>query len=372
VTAPLVRVGAQTGALTNNKNISIFDTTRGQQQCTFRFELREAASDRLVRVLTPYADTVPVLLHDTTRTIKRSLSLHLDPADTAAVDVIAHRVVPSLVDYTGALWSLGRYMFSDYSRIQTTGGDIASPMLMDESFIIDQSRETAFPVTTLPGSSSSVMDLIDQLMTGYPTVGFVAEPSPYATPNTWSYGTSNFQILSDLATQGAYFAPWMANDTLLHFIRSFDPGAAIPDIDWDRYPHVLADSVTATDDLLTAPNRFVVVSNNPASTNEFAQPIVGSYDIPVNAPNSISKRGFVLPDIRQLQLTDPTQAQAVAEAIGIASTVFERVSLTTFPDPRHDSYNVIRWQEENWLELSWSMNMIAGGAMSHTLRKAYP
>jgi hypothetical protein len=51
--------------------------------------------------------------------------------------------------------------------------------------------------------------------------------------------------------------------------------------------------------------------------------------------------------------------------------VFERVELSTPPDPRHDSHNVIRWQGENWLELAWSMPLVEGGEMRHVLRKAY-
>ena len=44
---------------------------------------------------------------------------------------------------------------------------------------------------------------------------------------------------------------------------------------------------------------------------------------------------------------------------------------STIPDPRHDGYDVIRWQGFNWLELGWSLPMIEGSSMSHTLRKSY-
>lgn len=372
MTSPLTRVGDQAGILTTNESLSVFDTPRGAQSCTFSFALRDGVTDEHLGVLTPYADTVPVLSHDTTRTIKRSLSMHLSPADTAAVNPIRDRIMPSLIDCNGQAWPLGRYMFSDYSRVVTFNrGRRASPALLDESFVVDQDRESAFPPSVIPGNTVSVTSLIEQALLAYPTIATAIQASPYETGNTWSFGTTTFQIVSDLSTLGGYFAPWMANDARLRMIRAFDPAANVPDIDWDRYPHVLADSVTETDDLLTAPNRFVVVNNNQSTSNANDGPVIGVYDVPVNAPFSISNRGFVVPSIQQLQLTSPSQAQAVATSIGIASTVAERVSMTTYPDPRHDSYQVIRWQGFNWLELSWSMNCIAGGAMTHTLRKAY-
>ena len=51
--------------------------------------------------------------------------------------------------------------------------------------------------------------------------------------------------------------------------------------------------------------------------------------------------------------------------------MFETVSVTTALDPRHDSYDVIRWQGENWLETAWSMDLAEGGNMTHQLRKSY-
>jgi hypothetical protein len=350
----------------------VFDTPRGAQQCTFAFALRDGVTDEHLGTVTPYADTIPVLTHDTTRTIKRTLSMHLSPVDTAAVDPIRDRIVPTMIDCNGTAWPLGRYMFSDFSRsVGFNRGRRASPALLDESFIIDQDSQSAFPPNVNPGTSVSVPFLLGQLMSNFPTIAAFIEPSLYATTNTWAFGTSQFQTVSDLATLGGYFAPWMANDSRLHVIQAFDPMSKIPDVDWDRYPHVVADSIVETDDLLTAPNRFIIVNNNQSTSNANDGPVIGIYDVPVSAPFSIANRGFVIPSVQQLQLVTPSQALAVATTIGITSTVAERVTMTTYPDPRHDSYNVIRWNGFNWLELSWSMNCIVGGAMTHTLRKAY-
>ncbi len=123
-----------------------------------------------------------------------------------------------------------------------------------------------------------------------------------------------------------------------------------------------------TDDLLTAPNRFIVISN---VSSDSSAPVTASFDVPASAPHSIQNRGFVVAQVEDLQVPDPTQAMAVAKNLALRQTIFEQVTLTTAPDPRHDSYNVVWWQGEPWLELSWSMALVEGGAMNHLLRKAY-
>jgi hypothetical protein len=120
------------------------------------------------------------------------------------------------------------------------------------------------------------------------------------------------------------------------------------------------------DELITSPNTFIVVSNSAHDPNF---QVVGIAMVPPSAPHSVPNRGFAITQVLQLQLSDATQAVAVAKGLVNRRSVFEQVSLTTAPDPRHDSYNVIKWQGSNWLELSWSMALVEGGTMNHLLRK---
>lgn len=375
MTGPLARTGAFSGTLTALPRDPHFDHRAGwaQTKVGFTFDLVEAVSDMPVRRLTPVADSPPTLSHDTTRTIMRTLTgLALGTDDSAAIDVIRHRIKVALVTGDGTSYPLGRYMFTTNTSARYTAGLRSAPALMDESFIVDQPTQTAFPAGVLPGTALNAGALAGRFAGGYPTVDLQVEATPYTTTNTWAFATSGMQVLTDIAMFGDYFNPWVGNDQAMHMIRTFDPAAQVPDLDWDAYPHVLADTVSETDDLLSAPNRFVVVGNNPAAaTASGSVAIVGTYDVPANAPHSIKNRGFVVPSIQQLQLDDPHQAQAVATSLGIKDTLYQRTTLATLPDPRHDSYNVIRWRGSNWLELSWSMVLSADGGMTHTLRKTY-
>lgn len=340
----------------------------GQRSATFVFRLLDGVTGENLGEIHPLRDSPPTLTHDTNRTVKRTLSpVNLGVDDSALIDPIRQRVDVAML-IKGVEYPLGRYMFSDVTRIQWTSGELASCSLVDEMFIIDQEMTDGFAADT--AGSETVEEAIRRLLADFTGVTIHLEPSNLEAAGSWTAGTSRAKVLGDLATQGGYFQPWFDNNGVLRIVRSFDPADAIPTLDFDAGNQVVRGSIANTDDLLSAPNRFVVISNATRSSAANL-PAVGVYDVPSSAPHSIANRGFVVPDVRDMQLRDSLQAQAVAEAIGIAQTIFERVELSTPPDPRHDSYDVIRWQGEQWLELSWSMTLTEGGDMHHVLRKAY-
>ena len=165
----------------------------------------------------------------------------------------------------------------------------------------------------------------------------------------------------------------------MRFITSFEPGDKQPTIDLDSPPRVNRDSIAFTNDRATAPNRWIVRSNSTgillgdegAETNEFAQ-VVGRYDVPSTAPYSIAQRGFAIPKTVEAQVRTGTAANIYAKTLGIQRSLYEICTLSTPPDPRHDGYDVVRFDGENWLEIGWSMPLRAGAEMTHTLRRAYP
>lgn len=334
----------------------------GQRQATFRFDLIDAITGQVLQQVNPLRDQPPILTHDTGRAVKRSIDqILLNRADTSVIDPIGHRIAVYML-IGGTAWPLGRYMFSAALDFTNTAGAISNDALVDEMFIVDQQRSTAFT----PGGTveAAVLALLD----GQPIIGIDLETSPYSAVGSWPAGTRGGTILDALATLGDYFTPWMGHDGRFKMIRTVDPAAAVPGFDLDISGRVIRDSISHTSDVLNAPNRFVVISNAGAAA---ASGIVGTYDVPPTAPHSLANRGFLIPDVRTLQISSAAQASAAAQNLGIRQTIYERVDLSTVPDPRHDSYDVIRWQGNNWLELAWSLPLIEGAAMRHTMRKAY-
>jgi hypothetical protein len=334
----------------------------GQRVATFAWQLVDGVTDQILGDLTPLRDPVPTITHDTGQAIKRTINgIRFGVADTAAINPLTDRVRVYMV-IGGVSWPLGRYTFTDATQFESTGGNVSNDMVVDEMFIIDQQIDRGFATTD--NVTASVLDLI----TGLPIITPLIEASPYPGVGGWSAGTRRAQILDELSTQGDYFTPWMNNNGRFTMIRTFDPALAVPQFDWDAGNQVIRDTPMRNSDILTAPNRFVVVSNSAAAADAA---IVGTYDVPPSAPHSIANRGFVIPSVVTVQLDDPAQAAAAAQNLGIRQTIFERVELATAPDPRHDSYDVVHWQGLNWLELAWSITCVEGAPMRHVIRRSY-
>lgn len=331
----------------------------GQRSSTFWFYLVDGVSgERKGRI---YPLRSGSLSHDTGRTIKRQVALNLGEVDTSTINVLVDRIDVYMVLGDGSIWPLGRYMFTDETRIKFTSGDLSNVTLNDEMFLVDQEITSGFDST-----GKIAVTCYEELLSGL-GVDLVSEPAGFTLAQAWSVGTNRGSILDAIAVASDYFSPWFGNDKSMHLIRTFNPADEVPQFDWDAGNQVMRDGISESSNVLTAPNRFQVISN----TNIQNGAIVATATVPVTAPNSFANRGFYITQTQTLQLNDTAQAQAVADGLANRLSVFETVTLSTAADPRHDSYDVIRWQGSLWLELAWTMQLQAGGKMTHTIRKGY-
>ncbi len=350
---------------TFNKKLELPDYV-GQRSATFRFDIVDAVTGYR-RAIRPITNSAPTLRHNTLGTIKRILSgLLLGVDDTAVFNSISSRLELFML-VGGQEFALGRYVPSDWPRFPSTGGTTSAVSFFDEGFIVDQQIVNAFGASTILSEFVSVM--LERFLANYP-VQFTIEPSDFVSLGSWGAGTRGGFIVEQLALDGDYLAPWFDNQSIMRFIRNFNPASSIPDFDFDTGNRVLRENITESDNLTNAPNRFVVIGNGAASIESGAA-IVGVADVPNSAPHSIMNRGFIIPEVVTRQIDSGAQATAIAENLVQRQTLFEQTELYTPPDPRHDSYDVIRWQGENWLEIEWSLTCREGAPMKHTLRKTY-
>lgn len=331
----------------------------GQRSMTATFRLVNGVTGQKLGTLTPLRNAK--LTHDTANVIKRTLNLDLGVSDTTAINEITDRIDVS-VTLGGQEWPLGRYVFTARTDAESTGGDRATCTLQDQMFIIDQ--ETSEGVS---GRGKPVGEVIEKVLAGF-DLDTVVEASDFTSAQTWPAGTRRGQILTDLATAGGYFSPWFDNDNRLRFMPAFNPADVVPGFDLDAGDAVMREGITSTNDFLSAPNRFMVVSN---AASDFSQPVFGTADVPVTAPHSIANRGFVIQQTVDAQVSTPLQAVRMAQTLAYTQQVLQYTNLVTALDPRHDSYDVVWWQEQRWLETAWSMDLTAGGSMTHTFTRAY-
>jgi hypothetical protein len=350
----------------------------GQRQCTYRFDLTNGTSGENKGEITPIRGAS--LSHDTGSTIKRQLTIGLGIRDTALIDPVQDRVTVTMVFPNGQEYPLGRYMFTDESDQLFTSGELANVVLNDEMYLVDQAITQGFDGNTTSLSSTSpastpfetaagfsITSTVSALFSTLP-VRILIEASPFTTTQSWGIGTRRGSIVEDLALTGDYFSPFFGNDTYMHWVRSFNPANTIPDFDWDAGNQVMRASILRSTNILNAPNRFIVISNAPTNKNE---PTFAVADVPPNAPHSFEKRGFIIADVRDVSSLTTAQCSAIAQNLVQRQMIFETTTITTAPDPRHDSYNVVKWQDSLWLELAWTMELTEGAPMSHTLRRSY-
>jgi hypothetical protein len=336
------------------------DESIGVRTATFRFAHYDGVTGEYLGDITPYIAS-PTLRHDTGRTVKRSLSLALGIQDASVINPLRDRIWVYM-EVNSQSWPLGRYMFTDDLSQVTSVGNLASVQLVDEMFRVDQAISSSFAAfgKQVPRAVVSLLDELD--------ISLNIEASTLTAAVSSPIGTGRGPILTTLSTQGDYETPWMNNQGEFTMIRTVDAATAEPQIDFDTENRIFAGSITRTTDILNAPNRFIVVSNGSGARSA---PIVGTYNVPANAPHSIENRGFVIPAVSNIQVNSPHEAAVTARAIGLRSTVVERTTFNTPPDPRHDSYDVCIFAGDRWKEIAWSMNLQEGGGMSHTLVRAY-
>lgn len=349
----------------------------GQRVESARFDIVDAITGYR-RVVKPLDSGSPTLQHNTSSTITRTLrGLQLGPADTAVFSSISSRLEP-FITIGGTEYPLGRYVPADWARIRFSSRanalhGVAS--FYDEMFIVDQQLTDSFGAKTDASTSSDFGEAIDAMLMRFLSkfpIKFDVDPmdptANYFSRGSWSPGTRGGAVVEQLALDGDYLSPWFDHTSTCRVIRSFDPADQIPTFNFDEGSRVTRSNIMESDNLINSPNRFVVVGNG---SDSFEGDIVGIADVPSSAPHSIANRGFVIPDVQNRQVQSLVQAGAVALNLVQRQTLVEQVQLETLPDPRHDSYDVIQWNGEKWLEIEWSLQLTPGGKMTHNLRRAY-
>lgn len=339
----------------------------GQRSSTWRFDIVDAVTGYR-RVIHPIMSGQAGIRHNTQSTIKRQITgLFLNVEDTAVFNSLSSRLEPFMI-IGDEEFQVGRFVPSDWARFIRTGAALSSGSFYDECFIVDQQITNAFGANV--SSGEVVPSMIDRFMKRFSTLEYYIEPGlpVFQSQGSWTAGTRGGFILDQLALDGDYLPPWFDNSSVLQFKRSFSATGLLPDFNFDVGNKVIRDSIIESDNLIDAPNRFVIIGNG---VNSLDAEIIGVADVPSSAPHSIVNRGFVVSSVQNRQIVTSTQAGAIARNLARNQTLIEQAELSTAADPRHDAYDVIRWRGEQWVEIGWNLSFSAEAPMSHTLRKVY-
>lgn len=339
-----------------------------QRTDRFRFDLEDQGG-AVIGELTPQAASTPSITNDMMRRVPRTLDgLQLSPSDAAAVDIFRDRVRPVMILQNGAEFSLGRFLWGDDSRPLRSWGLERRSSLLDRSFILDQ--DIGRPLGVGRGGSlglaalATVLDVItlDEIVSD-------GIDAPAGAPMAWPPSTTRAGILGDIHPQLGVLPVFFDREDRLNFRAVPETATAQPSLIYEAGGRIVADSIVLANDLLRAPNRYVVYDSSGSGA-----PVLGRWDIPDSAPHSIANRGFPVVLTQSMQgIGDARRAFWAARSLAQSdrANVFETIEWSSTLDPRHDSYDVVQVLGQVYLEIAWRMTLRSGGLMTHKARRVY-
>lgn len=345
----------------------------GQRSSTFRFDVLDQGLSLIGSVM-PDQSSSPTVSHDSGRTIMRTLDgLLLPPGTWEDLNLASDRIRPTMVLENGASFALGVFLFGDVPKARSTEGRTLTASLVDQTLILDQGVDRTVSVAPF----TPIVDAIESLLVGSPLIAWTIAASGVTTGAawlTWPVGTSLYKILTELAQMAALYSPYFDRDGALQFQPVPDLATAIPTVTYATGRNIFTGTIAESDDLLTAPNRYIVTD-----TSATDNPVSGVWDVPADAPNSFVHRGFHVTRVENMQgLVDNAAAAAAAMALGQQDrSALSHVEFAGPPDPRHDANDVISYligdstTDGKYREFAWSMRLIEGGDMRHSLRRVY-
>lgn len=263
---------------------------------------------------------------------------------------------------------LGTFKFLDATRRPRSFGTALPVVLGDRiSDLVDGLEAT---VSYPPGTSVRGA-LIEQLQAGGITDYSVdATNATLANPAIWIMGQdSRASILRSLCAAAGFLNPYADNNEVV-ICRTAPDLTAIDSAEL-RYGlgiRIRDNTLEDTDDQLKAPNVYLAVDASPTPSG-----IIGRYEVPASAPFSFATIGRWRPrTVRVPGITDQATADAAARAAYLQDkNTYRWVSFSAPPDPRHDTYDVIGYNDEFMIELSWRLPLAVGADHIHSARGIY-
>lgn len=315
-------------------------------------------------------DRAPKISNDTTRKIKRTLSgLEIDPVAAADLDTIGTLIRPVFTLEDGATFPMGAFLFVDASRPRTRAGLELDGSLHDQLFILDQPTDKTVSFGRGRNLSACLETIANRY--GIHRASIESTSKNVGTPIAWAAGsTTGLSIMEELCTMAGFYSPYFDNLGRLVIQAAPAPNNAIPEFSYniDQNGRIVADTPVESDDLLDAPNVFIVIDDSAT-----AAPIVGRYELPASSPISIANRGYAVSKTESSQgLHNQQAADNAARTLAAESPAgFKAYSFDAVPDYRHDTFDVLTYRGIVCREIAWDLECDPTGLMTHQVREFY-
>lgn len=341
--------------------------TAASHTLSYRCELLNQNMEVIGEIEPDMGENFPVITNNINRTVKRTIEgLVILPSDFAAIHTLTDRLkIYGTID--GVETPLGVFMFIDQSGVRHTYGVKMGESMVDLGGVLDQ------PLGSPKGyrRGSAVDTILHDLAAEVGIVSFALTPTGTLLNTSMNFGAtvSRAAAMAEVAAVAGLYSPYFNNDGALATMAppSINDQATLRYSEGDN---IVDGTIEETDDLLTAPNRWVV----EVAGGEESQAIWAAYDVPADAPHSYANRGFyivsVINDSQGLNSYDEAYQRVRAAALADNST-YSWAEFDAIPDHGHDTFDLVEYLGTNFREQEWRLPLKASGVMHHSLRRHY-
>jgi hypothetical protein len=345
------------------------DLDVGQVAAGWRFELVNRALEYQGELHPTKSSPVSITNNVTARITRTAQNFELTEAEHRDINTLADHVRITMVLEDGTRWPCGVFLFDDEHEHLHSQGSTWPMELSDFTAELDDALPRSISVE--PGGQ--VRPVLVQLLEEALIFVHDIAPSTYATGQALNFpvGTSRLEVINQLATYMGMLPVYFDNAgtavvrPLPQVRGSGGQSLATLHYNVDR-SRIIPDSSVINRNTVKAPNAYLVTGNGGGSV-----PVQAISYVDPNAEISKENRGrTITKPVQDQGIATAEQAQARADALAQTDIrQFATASFTSVPDPRHDTYDVIDFLDEVWLEVAWTMACTPGGDHTHQIAK---
>lgn len=353
--------------------------THGSRSVSFRYELLNKYNVFKAELYNVKSASID---YGVFNDIRRTAKFTIQEFAAVPIDYFSDRIRPIMVVDMPAMngkdkgtieFPLGIFILSSPERVDDEEGVTRDIEAYDLSLILVEDKVD--DMYTVRAGTNYKTAIIEVLKSAGITDYVIADTDKATSRDLqFEVGTSKNDIVNSLA-KNINFKPITVdvNGTFNSAPYELPQDRAVDYIYDDSELSIIMKGVTSELDTFNVPNKWVVVKSNSEE-----EPLRSIYtnDNP-ESPTSTVNRGRIIVDYRELEdIADQSALDAYARRIASnASQIYGKSKFTTALMPMHDYYDIIQLKysklgiDEKFTETAWSMQLIAGGAMTHEIRR---
>ena len=282
------------------------------------------------------------------------------PGSLADVNPLTDRLAPYWTLQDGTGYPLGVFYFATNPVAYADGGEWYTPNLMDGSLLLQEPTAESYSIR----SNALVQGQMAAAVEAAGVTDYTVDETDARTldPLAFPPGTTWHEVIHGLCELAGFLPPYFDNTGRLVLRATPDLNNASPDLTYDGR-RIVAGTRIATDAVLGAPNRHLVIATGATETEIAAEAFV-----PASAPNSPENGARVITEVHRVQGIETTaQAQRMAQSYATQAPDLRELTFTGPPDPRHDVWTLVEVNGVLWVERAWSLTLDPGGPHTHSL-----